>query len=435
MLRATLLPLLGLLVALPGCQFASLRRDLEDKQRIASVSGSVVEETPSDSPVVVALFADEKIRENMVNARLSQSRKFSLDVLPGTYIAFAYADENRDFDYQVGEPAGYHGDPTPIVVGAGDERIGIEITLRRDLVLPKIAGDGSAPRDGDDSEFERLWAGRRNVGRVAALEDERFDARHARTGMWQPVRYSLELGPGLFFLEPYDPDKTPVLFIHGMAGSPRDWRSIIDQLDRSRFQPWVLAYASGLPIDMNASYLYDAVNQMQAQHGFERLLLVAHSMGGLVAKAFIDRYPEDKAGALRLLVTLATPWGGHAAAQSGVDRAPAVVPSWRDMAPASDFLAAMSRSELPPDLPYYMMFGFRAGGFRNSVSNDGTVTVASQLEPAAQNRAQRIYGFDASHVGILSDERVVRLLDVLLDQADRGANEEAAMPRILLDQR
>jgi hypothetical protein len=39
---------------------------------------------------------------------------------------------------------------------------------------------------------------------------------------------------GFFFgLEEYDSSKTPVLFVHGISGTPRDWKFMVDGLDRT----------------------------------------------------------------------------------------------------------------------------------------------------------------------------------------------------------
>ena len=46
--------------------------------------------------------------------------------------------------------------------------------------------------------------------------------------------------------------------------------------------------------------------------------------------------------------------------------------------------------------------------------NDGTVSVASQLVPAAKADALSVVGFDADHVGILSRPDVVRLVEEFL---------------------
>ena len=243
-------------------------------------------------------------------------------------------------------------------------------------------------------------------------------------GTWELLRFSLEIGPGLYLLAPYDRSKIPVLFVHGINGSPLDWRSVIQNLDRSRFQALVLSYASGLPLHANAEYLYNAVTQLRHKHGFDNLYLVAHSMGGLVSQGFIDRYRKSGGRYLKVFVSISTPWAGHAAAGLALDFAPAVVPVWRDMAPASKYLAAVRQSRLPAGVPYHLLFSYRGGGFPSSTANDGSVTVASQLDPAAQDRALRIYGFDTGHTGMLSDQAAIRLVNKMLREAQSGGAHE-----------
>ncbi len=80
----------------------------------------------------------------------------------------------------------------------------------------------------------------------------------------------------------------------------------------------------------------------------------------------------------------------------------------------------MRKSHLPEELSYHLLFSYRGGGFPSTVANDGAVTVASQLDPAAQTRAEKIYGFDSSHTNILLDEAVIRLFKEILDKARKG---------------
>ncbi len=65
---------------------------------------------------------------------------------------------------------------------------------------------------------------------------------------------------GIFFLEPFDPNKIPIIFIHGLMSSPHAWINFINNLDhdpefRRRYQPCVLFYPSGGPIAGNALQL------------------------------------------------------------------------------------------------------------------------------------------------------------------------------------
>ena len=414
---------------LAGCVFGDLGRDLKEMRRFSAIRGEIERDKPSDNPITVALFSEELRRDRLVDAKLIDSRKFRFGARPGNYVIVAFEDTNGDFRYQPNEPAGYYGEPTTIALKAGTEITDIRIALRRDVILRESKrsdavreNTNAARENAGNRELPNLWAGRKNIGALAALDDPRFGRKFADMGNWKPVKFSLEVGPGIFFLEPYDPSKTPVLFVHGIQDTPRSWGTIIESLDRSRFQPWLFSYASGLPLAANARYMSQALTELRLKHRFERLYLVAHSMGGLVSQVFVDRYRAGDARYLKLFVTLATPWAGHSFAQKGVDHAPTVVPVWRDMAPNSAVLATLRKTHLPENLPYHLLFSYRGGGVPSSIANDGSVTVASQLDPAAQGRAERIYGFDTGHKGILSDDDVIRLLNGILNRAYEDAD-------------
>ena len=54
---------------------------------------------------------------------------------------------------------------------------------------------------------------------------------------------------GLFLLAPYDPDKIPILFVHGANGTPEGWKMIVEQIDRKKYQPWFYYYPSGFRLN------------------------------------------------------------------------------------------------------------------------------------------------------------------------------------------
>ena len=409
--RTAQLLMLGGFVALSACQFGALSENIQRTEEVGSVSGRIVEEKPTKSTVIVVAFYGQIGREFVLNAEQIEARDYSFGVLPGHYYLAAFEDRNGDGDYQVGEPGGIHGTPdgpVRISVNQGMNLTGLDIHLRNDFEKPDLADDSI--------ELSLLWNGRKNIGAVTALQDNRFDPEIAQGSLWQPFDFSIDPGPGLFFLEDYDPDKIPVVFIHGMSGSPGDWETVIQNLDRDRFQPWMLYYASGHEINRAAGYLDIAIEQLRITHGFDEIFIVAHSMGGLVAKEYIDRF--DNGTKVRQLITLATPWDGHEAAQRGVDNAPVVAPVWVDMAPGSDFLQSIHETTLPNDMPFHLLFSFRNSSRISRTSSDGTITLASQLEPSMQEKSTRKHGFDSTHVGILSDDPVINRINSLLADAD-----------------
>jgi pimeloyl-ACP methyl ester carboxylesterase len=110
-----------------------------------------------------------------------------------------------------------------------------------------------------------------------------------KDGMWTPLQSVLENGAGIFFIEPYDPSRIPVVFVHGVSGTAGDFRALVDALDKHRFQAWFFQYPSGGRLENVARFLQTLLAEMQARHRFERYIVVAHSAGGLVARSALRR--------------------------------------------------------------------------------------------------------------------------------------------------
>jgi len=101
---------------------------------------------------------------------------------------------------------------------------------------------------------------------------------------------------GLYMLTPYDPGKIPVVFVHGLMSNPRTWYQMYNTIQsdpeiRSRYQFWYFAYPTGNPLIYSADILRKALLKAQSQCDpkrdnpqFNRMVLVCHSMGGLVSK-------------------------------------------------------------------------------------------------------------------------------------------------------
>ncbi len=100
---------------------------------------------------------------------------------------------------------------------------------------------------------------------------------------------------GLYAMSPYDSEKIPVIFVHGLMSSPETWIQMINTLSsdpaiRTHYQFWFYTYSSGNPILVSAGTMRKAVDAVWQQYGknpnFNRMVLVGHSMGGLLAKTF-----------------------------------------------------------------------------------------------------------------------------------------------------
>ena len=227
-------------------------------------------------------------------------------------------------------------------------------------------------------------------------------------------------GAGIQFLEPYDPKRIPVLFVHGIGGTPQDFRDMLDGLDRTRFQAWVFRYPTGLRLRTASRALHVAIAELQRKHRVDALFIVAHSMGGLVSRGYLaDALRDEGRGPARLLVTFSSPWEGNEWAQAGARFMPGAPGVWTDLSPASDFLVALRKPV--PRVPHYVFYGYRRGpSLLTQQSSDGAITLSSQIPPWIQEQAERCWGFDADHVGVLSHRAVLERLNALLaSEADR----------------
>ena len=96
---------------------------------------------------------------------------------------------------------------------------------------------------------------------------------------------------GLYFLQPYDPDRIPLIFVHGLVSTPFTWVETVNGLQadpeiRKHYQFWVFGYPTGTPI------LYSALRLREELAKVEKLfpnhlpyVVVGHSMGGILTHA------------------------------------------------------------------------------------------------------------------------------------------------------
>ena len=96
---------------------------------------------------------------------------------------------------------------------------------------------------------------------------------------------------GLYFLEPYDPNRIPVVFVHGLFSTPFTWVETINGLQadpeiRKRYQFWVFAYPTGNPILYSALRLREELARADKLYpNHKPYVVVGHSMGGMLTHA------------------------------------------------------------------------------------------------------------------------------------------------------
>ncbi len=108
---------------------------------------------------------------------------------------------------------------------------------------------------------------------------------------------------------------TPILLVHGMVDNRSIFTVLRRGLRRRGFRRVLAINYSPLTSDVRlaATNLATRVEQICAETGFERIHLIGHSMGGLVARYYVQRLDGD--ARVHTLVTLGTPHGGTKAAR------------------------------------------------------------------------------------------------------------------------
>ncbi len=100
---------------------------------------------------------------------------------------------------------------------------------------------------------------------------------------------------GLYMITPYDPDRIPVLMVHGLWSSPVTWMEMFNDLQsdpqlREKYQFWFYMYPTGVPLTFAAANLRDRLKQVRQNcdpdgqnEKLDQMVVVGHSMGGLMS--------------------------------------------------------------------------------------------------------------------------------------------------------
>ena len=105
--------------------------------------------------------------------------------------------------------------------------------------------------------------------------------------------------------------ETPILLVHGIIDNHSIFTLLQRALRRRGFAT-VSAFDYGLltrDIPAAAELLGEAIEKLAANTGYERIHVIGHSLGGLIARYYVQRLGGD--ARVHTLVTLGTPHHGH----------------------------------------------------------------------------------------------------------------------------
>lgn len=127
----------------------------------------------------------------------------------------------------------------------------------------------------------------------------------AKSGFRSMIRpTSMTRKPQIYLLDPFDPQKTPLLMVHGLQSTPVAFATLVNALRmdpeiRSKYQIWQFYYPSGTPVLVNAASLRDSLNETMVRldpHGrtpaSRRIVVIGHSMGGVISHSLVSSSGE-----------------------------------------------------------------------------------------------------------------------------------------------
>ncbi|WP_307188902.1 alpha/beta fold hydrolase [Massilia sp. KIM] len=131
----------------------------------------------------------------------------------------------------------------------------------------------------------------------------------------------------------------PVLLLHGYGCNSGYWRRLLPRLEAARISHATLDMEpiTG-DIDGFARQVEEAVEALRCASGAGKVILVGHSMGGLVGRAWMRAYGTAR---LARLITLGSPHAGTGLAALGIGA------NARQMRRDGDWLRALGASETP----------------------------------------------------------------------------------------
>jgi len=94
-------------------------------------------------------------------------------------------------------------------------------------------------------------------------------------------------------LQPYNPNKTVVLVVHGLKDSQATWTPMINKLRgdpiiRKHYQFWFYSYPTGYPFPYSAAILREELDEVEKQFPkLKPMVVIGHSMGGCISRVLL----------------------------------------------------------------------------------------------------------------------------------------------------
>lgn len=185
--------------------------------------------------------------------------------------------------------------------------------------------------------------------------------------------------------------RRPVVLIHGVLVNDGVWMAIRRFLAQSGVAPiYTVNYGPPLEdIELFAAQLHERIERIRSATGAEQVALVAHSMGGLVARAYLRRFGGQR---ISRLITIGTPHHGSVLAYTFPGRCLA------QMHPGNPWLVELNRGEQDASVVPIVSIWSR---------HDSMVVPQASAQLAG---AENVAVVGVAHNALLGDNRVIELV-------------------------
>jgi pimeloyl-ACP methyl ester carboxylesterase len=327
---------------------------------------------------------------------------YAMNLPAGSYQLLVLEDSDRDEIYRENEIIAQHH----IVLDAQTypEKVVGNVDIQLAQSIKPIGKKLAVPVSTAHNRHRSLFFPK---GTIRSLGDPIFSERVATLGMYEPAAF-METAPMMFYaLEEDTPHKVPVIFVHGIGGTAKEFQSILNSLDRKRYKPWFFYYPSGMDLKQLAKLFYNIyLSGKVIKKNPSATVIVAHSMGGLVVREALNLYEgNEQEIRVKLFITMASPLGGLESAQTGIEHAPLVLPAWRGLTPEGAFIGNLFRKPLPPSTEHHLVYAYLGQGDRNDT--DGIVPVQSQVPESVSGMIAGKYGYKSGHAEILREPAAI----------------------------
>ncbi|HEV2841895.1 MAG TPA: alpha/beta hydrolase [Chthoniobacterales bacterium] len=124
--------------------------------------------------------------------------------------------------------------------------------------------------------------------------------RVAQSGLTNLLHPEMRAKGQIVLTQPYDPNKIPILLVHGLQTTPFTFLQLVNALESDpeiarRFQFWHCYYSTGTPVLLNALRLREelertvqVVDPEDADFATHHIVVLGHSMGGLIAHTLVS---------------------------------------------------------------------------------------------------------------------------------------------------